>query len=88
LLAQVAEPLAVFASLNGAPWPGGFVEEAWHWLLQNHGHDSIGGCSREVVPLDMQYRYRQSREILLRPWHLSHPWHLWHRLRRYCQWHP
>ncbi|NJL19065.1 MAG: hypothetical protein HC901_01805, partial [Bdellovibrionaceae bacterium] len=63
LLGQVAEPLAVFASLNGAPWPGGFVDEAWHWLLQNHGHDSIGGCSREVVPLDMFYRYRQSREI-------------------------
>lgn len=58
-----AEPLAVFAGLLGADFPDGFLGQAYNWLLQNHGHDSIGGCSREIVGLDMQYRYRQAREI-------------------------
>ena len=62
-LIQYAEPLAVFAGMLGAEYPGGFLDQAYNWLLQNHGHDSIGGCSREIVGLDMQYRYRQAREI-------------------------
>lgn len=62
-LMQYAEPLAVFASMLGAEYPAGFLEQAYNWLLQNHGHDSIGGCSREIVGLDMQFRYRQVREI-------------------------
>lgn len=60
---QYAEPLAVFASLLGAPYPKAFLDQAAHWLLQNQGHDSIGGCSREIVGRDMLFRSRQSREI-------------------------
>ena len=62
-LAAYAEPLAVCASLLGAPFPRGFVDCAWNWLLRNHGHDSIGACSRDVVPDDMLFRSRQAREI-------------------------
>ena len=62
-LGAYAEPLAVFASLLGAPYPRGFLDAAWNWLLQNHGHDSIGACSRDIVPEDMLFRSRQSREI-------------------------
>jgi len=62
-LGAYAEPLAVFASLLGAPFPRGFLDCAWNWLLRNHGHDSIGGCSRDVVPDDMFFRSRQAREI-------------------------
>lgn len=62
-LGNYAEPLAVCAALLGAPFPGGFLAHAWNWLLQNHGHDSIGGCSREMVPNDMFFRSRQAREI-------------------------
>ncbi|MEN6306966.1 MAG: glycoside hydrolase family 38 C-terminal domain-containing protein [Anaerohalosphaeraceae bacterium] len=62
-LTQYAEPLAVFASLLGASYPQGFLDQAYHWLLQNHGHDSIGGCSRDIVGQDMLFRSRQSREI-------------------------
>lgn len=60
---QYAEPLAVFAGMLGAGYPQALLDQAYYWLLQNHGHDSIGGCSREIVGLDMQYRSRQSREI-------------------------
>lgn len=62
-LTNYAEPAAVFASLLGAPYPQGFLDVAYNWLLQNQGHDSIGGCSRDVVHTDMLFRYRQANEI-------------------------
>ncbi|HDS84931.1 MAG TPA: hypothetical protein ENN97_07050 [Phycisphaerales bacterium] len=62
-LMQYAEPLAVYAAMLGAPYPQGFLDNAYNWLLQNHGHDSIGGCSRGIVSEDMLFRTRQCREI-------------------------
>jgi mannosylglycerate hydrolase len=63
LLGSYAETMASFASLAGAAYPRGFLDHAWNLLMQNHGHDSIGGCSRDIVPQDMLYRYRQVNEI-------------------------
>ena len=63
LLGNYAEPMAVYASMAGAAYPRGFLDQAWNQLLQNHGHDSIGCCSRDVVPNDMVFRYRQADEI-------------------------
>jgi hypothetical protein len=63
LLGSYAEPMASFASLAGAVHPRGFLYQAWNQLLQNHGHDSIGCCSRDVVPQDMLFRFRQANEI-------------------------
>ena len=62
-LMAYAEPLAFFAHLAGAPYPDGFLRTAFNWVLQNHGHDSIGGCSRDIIHEDMLYRYRQADEI-------------------------
>jgi mannosylglycerate hydrolase len=62
-LTQYAEPLAVYAAMLGAAYPQGFLNTAYNWLLQNHGHDSIGGCSRSIVSEDMLFRTRQCREI-------------------------
>ena len=62
-LISYAEPLAIYASLLGACYPKGFIDKAYNWLLQNHGHDSIGGCSRGIISDDMLFRTRQSREI-------------------------
>lgn len=62
-LMNYAEPMAVCAGLLGAPYPGSFIDIAHNWLLQNHGHDSIAGCSRDIVHEDMMFRYRQVREI-------------------------
>ena len=55
--------MAGFASMAGAVYPRGFLDQAWNQLLQNHGHDSIGCCSRDVVPQDTLFRYRQANEI-------------------------
>lgn len=62
-LIQHAEPATVLASLLGVPYPRAFVDEAYRLLLQNHGHDTIGGCARGVVHRDMRCRLRQVREL-------------------------
>lgn len=64
LLCQWAEPFSAWASLSlGAEVPQGFLDVAWKWLLQNHPHDSICGCSIDVVHEDMKYRFSQARQI-------------------------
>ena len=63
LLTSYAEPMAVFASVCGAVYPQAFINKAYNYMLQNHGHDSIGACGRDVVYKDVEYRFRQSREI-------------------------
>ena len=64
LLCRWAEPFASFArAALGYPFPHGFLDTAWKWLLQNHPHDSICGCSIDAVHADMQYRFRQSEQI-------------------------
>lgn len=62
-LTNYAEPLAVFASFAGAPYPRNFIDLSYNYLLQNHGHDSIGACGRDVVYEDVISRFRQSREL-------------------------
>jgi mannosylglycerate hydrolase len=62
-LISYAEPMAVFSSLLGAPYPANFIDLSYNYLLQNHGHDSIAGCGRDIVSQDVIYRYRQSREL-------------------------
>lgn len=62
-LQNYAEPMAVFASFCGAPYPQNFIDLSYNYLLQNHGHDSIGACGRDIVYEDVIYRFRQSREL-------------------------
>jgi mannosylglycerate hydrolase len=63
LLTSYAEPLSVFASLLGSSYPQNFVDLAYNWLLQNHGHDTIAGCGRDITADDALYRFRQAQEI-------------------------
>lgn len=63
-LCQWAEPFSAFASaILSTEYPRGFLNVAWKWLIQNHPHDSIDGCSIDQVHRDMQYRFDQSRAI-------------------------
>lgn len=62
-LTRCAEPAAAFARFLGAPYPRPFLDAAYEWLVQNHAHDSIGGCACDAVSDDMRYRFRQAREI-------------------------
>lgn len=64
LLTQWAEPFTTFAHLAlKREMPAGYLDVAWQWLLKNHPHDSICGCSIDVVHEDMKYRFSQTRQI-------------------------
>lgn len=65
LLCAWAEPTAAMAQAwVGRPaGAGDFLAVAWKWLLQNHPHDSICGCSVDAVHEDMKYRFAQCRQI-------------------------
>jgi alpha-mannosidase/mannosylglycerate hydrolase len=64
LLTQWAEPAATAAHLwLDRELPQGFLDVAWRWLIQNHPHDSICGCSIDVVHEDMKFRFSQTRQI-------------------------
>jgi alpha-mannosidase len=64
LLCQWAEPFSALRQyLLREEIPQGYLTLAWRWLLQNHPHDSMDGCSIDQVHRDMCYRFDQSRMI-------------------------
>lgn len=64
LLTLWAEPwCAVAAAKLGLEYPTRALELAWEYLLRNHPHDSICGCSPDETHAAMPYRFDQSRQI-------------------------
>jgi alpha-mannosidase/mannosylglycerate hydrolase len=59
LLERWVEPWMALANLHGAAMPDRYLRLAWEWLLLNHAHDSICGCSIDQVHRDMHYRFEQ-----------------------------
>ncbi|MHB1453522.1 MAG: glycoside hydrolase family 38 N-terminal domain-containing protein [Saccharofermentanales bacterium] len=43
--------------------PMSYIDIAYRYLIANHAHDSICGCSVDEVHRDMHYRFRQTRAI-------------------------
>lgn len=62
-LARQLEMLNSFAKINGNEDQTDFLARAWKYLLLNHPHDSIVGCSQDQVHKDMLYRFDQVDEI-------------------------
>jgi alpha-mannosidase len=63
LLEKWAEPFAAIAWTLGKEHPTSYLALAWKYLLQNHPHDSICGCSLDQVHKDMICRFDQARMI-------------------------
>lgn len=64
LLCHWSEPFGAAArEFTGLPSQSGFLRTAWRWLLTNHPHDSICGCSIDAVHEDMKYRFAQCQQI-------------------------
>ncbi|MEN8128571.1 MAG: hypothetical protein ABFR90_12330 [Planctomycetota bacterium] len=59
LLQRTAEPLGTMAWMLGREYPIFSLDRANRLLLQNHAHDSIGGCGRDAVDNDVRYRFGQ-----------------------------
>lgn len=60
LLEKWAHPLYAFGRVN---LPATYLDVANKYLLKNHPHDSICGCSLDRVHENMMFRYNQSEEI-------------------------
>jgi mannosylglycerate hydrolase len=65
-LERLAEPWAVCAESAGRKAIARYFDVAWRYLIQNHPHDSICGCSIDQVHTDMRYRFDQSLQISAR----------------------
>ncbi len=64
MLCNWAEPVSTWAHRAlGKEYPQGFLNVAWKWLLKNHPHDSICGCSIDIVHEDMKFRFSQTEQI-------------------------
>jgi len=63
-LLRWVEPFGALASWLGGPsYPHTFLRTAWRFLLQNHAHDSICGCSPDHVHRDVDFRFEQASTI-------------------------
>lgn len=62
-LEKYAEPASSFAYILGRDYPQDFLTYAWKFLMQNHPHDSICGCSVDQVHYEMMPRFDQVEQI-------------------------
>ena len=62
-LEKVVEPMLALSSLEGKPFRRSYLKLAYDYLLKNHPHDSICGCSISQVHKDMVYRFDQTKAI-------------------------
>lgn len=63
LLEKITEPICVMSDFDNVSLNRNFVNIAYKYLLKNHAHDSICGCSIDQVHKDMEYRFDQVKEI-------------------------
>ena len=62
-LEKFTEPLNAMAWMQGGVYPTEAIWHAWTWLIKNHPHDSICGCSVDEVHAQMMTRFAWSKEI-------------------------
>ncbi len=63
MLERYVEPLETMAWLAGKDYEKEFIWQSWKYLLQNHPHDSICGCSVDDVHDEMVIRFKNSLQI-------------------------
>ena len=63
LLEKFVEPFQLLASEQGGETDPHSMRLAWRYLLRNHPHDDICGCSIDPVHRDNEHRFLQVEEI-------------------------
>ena len=63
LMEKWVQPLLLAGDWDHYVLPQTYADLAYKYLIQNHPHDSICGCSIDQVHRDMGYRFDQTREI-------------------------
>jgi alpha-mannosidase len=63
-LTMRAEPVSSYLWFHlRRPYPYGFMETAWKWLMKNQPHDSICGCSVDQTHNEMKSRFSWAESI-------------------------
>lgn len=62
LLERFCMPAAAISTLSGHDPEFSYLKLAYHYLLQNHAHDSICGCSIDAVHREMQTRFTKAAD--------------------------
>ncbi len=62
-LEKWAEPFSAFAWTLTKEYSEEFLWQAWKYLLQNHPHDNIGGCSIDPVHNHMETKFSWAQDI-------------------------
>lgn len=62
-LENYTEPFSAWAWTLGENYDRNYLWLAWKWLLKNHPHDSICGCSIDQVHREMETRFAWSEQI-------------------------
>jgi alpha-mannosidase len=63
LLERVLEPLDVLTRWHGGRSQQHLIRQGWTYLMQNHPHDSICGCSIDPVHREMETRFEKLQEL-------------------------
>lgn len=64
LLVRQTEPITTYLWLaQKNPYPTSYLKTAWKWLLRNHPHDSICGCSVDSTHEEMKARFSWAESI-------------------------
>ncbi len=63
-LVRQVEPICTYLWLAlRQPYPTSYLKTAWKWLLRNHPHDSICGCSVDSAHEEMKTRFSWAESI-------------------------
>jgi alpha-mannosidase len=62
-LERYAEPISAVVRALGGPDRSGEIWQAWRYLIENHPHDSICGCSVDQVHAEMRTRFDWSQQV-------------------------
>lgn len=63
LLERVLEPLDAITIMQGGRSQKHLIRQGWTYLMQNHPHDSICGCSIDPVHREMETRFEKLQEL-------------------------
>ena len=63
LYERLVEPLAALVAHSGGPDWGNLIREGWIQILLNQPHDSICGCSVDVVHREMLARFSEAETL-------------------------
>lgn len=65
------EPFCSIDWIKGGKYPVDLIKHVWKYILKNHPHDSICGCSIDEVHREMMARFNKTEQLEMELFHRS-----------------